>query len=51
MFAELGCIRQDNFDGILGDIGENSPEMKAFFLKYMGERRKETGDFFESLEL
>lgn len=51
LFAELGCIRQDNFDGILGDIGENSPEMKAFFLKYMGERRKETGDFFESLEL
>ena len=50
LFAELGCISQDNFPGILGDIGENSPEMKAFFLKYMGEQRTET-DFFDGLEL
>ena len=26
LFAELGCISQDNFPGILGDIGENSPD-------------------------
>ncbi len=51
LFARLGCITDENFQGILADIGEDSPEMKAFFLKYREERRGEIGDFFESLEL
>lgn len=54
LFAELGCITEDNFDGMLEDMGEDSPEMKAFFLQYRGKQREETGEikgFFESLEL
>lgn len=51
LFAELGCITDDNFQEILEDMGEESPEMKAFFLKYMGEQPREAGGFFESLEL
>lgn len=50
LFAQLGCITRDNFDGILGEIGEESPEMKAFFLKYMEKQRGEERDFFDSLE-
>ncbi len=50
LFAELGCLTGENMDGILADIGENDPEMKAFFLRYQKEK---TGgiDFFDSLEL
>lgn len=54
LFAELGCITEDNFDGVLEDMGEDSPEMKAFFLQYRGKQCEETGEakgFFESLEL
>ncbi len=51
LFAQLGCITEDNFQGILEDMGEDNPEMKAFFLKYRGERREGEGDFFDALEL
>lgn len=51
LFAELGCITEDNFQGILLDIGEDSPEMKAFFLKYREEGREDRRDFFEGLDL
>lgn len=51
LFAELGCVTEDNLDGILEDMGEDSPEMKAFFLKYAGERRGSAQDFFQGLEL
>lgn len=49
LFAELGCITEENFDGSLADIGEEHPEMKAFFLRY----KEELGvkDFFAGLEL
>lgn len=51
LFARLGCITEDNLEEILTDIGEENPEMKAFFLKYMGERRGNDLDFFQALEL
>lgn len=51
LFAELGCITEDNLDGILADIGGDSPEMKAFLLKYAGERHGDAQDFFLGLEL
>lgn len=51
LFAELGCITEDNFDEILGDMGEDSPEMKAFFLQYRGKQQEKAEDFFDSLEL
>ncbi|MCM1189686.1 MAG: leucine-rich repeat domain-containing protein [bacterium] len=49
LFAELGCVTGENLDGILADIGENFPEMKAFFLRSRESGKKE-GGFFESLE-
>lgn len=50
LFAELGCVREDNLDGILADIGGEYPEMKAYFLKFR-EERLGGYDFFEELEL
>lgn len=50
LFAELGCVNPENLEDILIDIGEEHPEMKAFFLKYRSEAYAEN-DFFEDLEL
>lgn len=50
LFAELSCINEENFDGILRDIGQDYPEMKAFFLKYWEEQHS-AEDFFRGLEL
>lgn len=50
LFAELGCLTVENLDGILADIGEEFPEMKAFFLRYK-EERLGGRDLFEALEL
>lgn len=50
LFAALGCVTQENFEGILQDIGENHTEMKAYLMRYKEEylgRR----DFFEGLSL
>lgn len=51
LFAELDCVTEDNCDAILEDIGEENPEMKAFFLKHREKQREGEADFFESLEL
>lgn len=50
LFAELGCLTAENIDGILADIGEDFPEMKAYFLRYR-EDRLGNRDFFGDLEL
>ena len=50
LFAELGCITEESFVGSLADIGEEYPEMKAFFLRYKDEKLG-VKDFFEDLEL
>lgn len=50
LFAELGCITEENFDRSLEDIGEEYPEMKAFFLRYK-EEKLGVKDFFAGLEL
>ncbi len=50
LFAELGCLNLNNLEGILTDIGEDLPEMKAFFLRYRSEKLG-GGNFFEDLEL
>lgn len=50
LFAELGCLTEENLGDILTDIGEKYPEMKAFFLRYREQKRTET-DFFAGLEL
>lgn len=50
LFAELGCLTEENLGDILGDIGEKYPEMKAFFLRHQ-EQKQEGTDFFAGLEL
>ena len=50
LFTETGCLTKENFDRILSGIGENYPEMKAWFLKYK-EEKIGYADFFEELRL
>lgn len=50
LFADLGCLTEDNFDGMLLDLGEEHPQMKAFLMKYKEEHLKKC-DFFEKLSL
>lgn len=51
-FAEKGCITSQNFDGLLQDMEDSYPEMKAYFLRYKEENLSpnET-DFFTGLSL
>lgn len=48
LFSDLGCINSDNLSGILEDIGDEYPEMKAYFLK---KNAQGADSFFDSLEL
>lgn len=50
MFAKLGCVHRENIEGILQDIGDKEPEMKAYFLRYQQEHLG-YNDFFAGLEL
>lgn len=50
LFSDLSCIDEENFDGILMDIGEGYPEMKAFFMR-LRERQTGGADYFAGLEL
>lgn len=50
LFAESECLTEENFKDIIGDIGEEYPEMKAYFMRYKEERIGYT-DFFGELEL
>lgn len=50
LFARIGCLTQDNFDRALEEIGEEFPEMKAYFLKYK-EEKIGYADFFAELSL
>lgn len=49
-FAELGGIREDNFDALLADMREEHAEMKAFLIRYREETMGRQ-DFFDSLSL
>lgn len=53
LFASIGCVTEENLNGILEDIGEDFPEMKAYFLRTCCYREEscDTADFFEGLEL
>lgn len=37
IFAESGCITEDNFDGLLEDMRDGSAEIKAYLLRYKEE--------------
>lgn len=48
IFTKAGCVTQENFAGLLLDMGERYPDMKAYLLKYQEENRKNS-DFFAEL--
>lgn len=50
LFAELSCITEENFQGIIEDIGEDKTEMKAYFMRWK-EEQMGYSDFFDSLAL
>lgn len=50
LFASIGCVTEDNLNGILTDIGGEYPEMKAYFL-HCREETNDARDFFAGLEL
>ena len=50
LFLELGCATNENMEVMLADMGEDKPEMKAYFLRYKAEKLG-YGDFFAGLEL
>jgi len=50
LFAAVSCVTEENLNDILTDIGEEYPEMKAYFLRYR-EETFGTADFFAGLEL
>lgn len=50
LFLELGCANSNNMEGLLADMGENYPEMKAYFLRYKAEKLGYE-DFFAGLGL
>lgn len=50
LFLDLGCATTENMEGLLADMGENYPEMKAYFLRYKAEKLGYE-DFFAGLEL
>lgn len=50
LFQELGCVNNGNLDKILSDVGNNYPEMKAFFLSGSNTAGKAEA-FFDDLDL
>ena len=50
LFAEIGCLTEENFEQIMEDTGEEYPEMKAYFLRIKEQRIGYT-DFFDMLSL
>lgn len=50
LFAAIDCVTEENLNSILTDIGEDYPEMKAYFLRFQVEKL-DTTNFFEGLEL
>lgn len=50
LFLNLGCLTLDNFDSVLEDLGEEHPQMKAFFMRFK-EEHLGGYDFFGGLSL
>lgn len=49
LFAGIGCLTSENLPGILDDIKDEYPEMKAYFINYAGNGSG-GGDFFAGLD-
>ena len=50
LFADAGCITEENFDSLLTDLANGSAEIKAYMLKYKDEHLQ-TADAFSAFEL
>lgn len=50
LFADVGCVNEENFDAILTDMSGEYAEMKAFLIRYKAEKM-EGADFFDALSL
>lgn len=50
LFAELGCISEENFQSLLSDVGDGYPELKAYLMRYK-EEKLGYQDFFAGLDL
>ncbi|MCM1135371.1 MAG: leucine-rich repeat domain-containing protein [Clostridium sp.] len=49
-FTEAGCLTEENYDGILTEMGDSFPEMKGYLMRYRAERMG-AEDFFDALSL
>lgn len=50
LFADAGCITEENFDTLLTDLADAGAEIKAYMLKYKDEHLK-AADAFSAFEL
>jgi len=50
LFLDIGCANRTNMEAMLADMGEECPEMKAYFLRYQAQKLGYE-DFFAGLEL
>ena len=50
LFADMGCINDNNFEGLLLDAGEDYPELRAYLMRYK-EEKLGYRDYFAGLEL
>lgn len=50
LFTSLGCVTEENFEGILADFGERHAPMKSYLMEFH-EAGIRTHDFFDSLSL
>jgi hypothetical protein len=50
-YVELGCLNEDNFSSTIADLGDSSPEMKAYFLRWHEDKRDDKQDFFSGFTL
>lgn len=50
LFADAGCITEENFDALLADLSDSGAEIKAYMIKYKDEHF-EKKDAFSEFEL
>lgn len=50
LFLQLGCANRENIEGMIRQMGEEQPQLRAAFLRYQQEQLGH-GDFFAGLSL
>ncbi len=49
-FTKAGCLTEENYDGILAQMGSQYPEMKGYLMRYRSQNM-DSSDFFDILSL